>query len=34
MQIHMIKRMRTYQFTNQELASHSEMEQVKNMEHV
>ncbi len=29
----MIKRMRAYQDTNQELASHWHMEQVQNMEH-
>ncbi len=33
MQKNMIKRMRAYQDTNQELASHWHMEQVQNMEH-
>jgi hypothetical protein len=33
MQKCMIKRMRAYQDTNQELASHWEMKQVQNMEH-
>jgi len=33
MQKCMIKRMRAYQDTNQELTSHWQMEQVQNMEH-
>jgi hypothetical protein len=33
MQKYMIKRKKAYQDTNQELASHWEMEQVQNMEH-